>query len=354
MAMEGRALLDVLARQTPRVTLDPAAFMCGFMSAGTSDTATATATAAAAAAAAAGATAAAAATVAMSSSLAAYDSVSRHAPLPHGSIVRRNVEGEWFLGEIIEVDMDDLDLPYLVQYVDGMQEEMSHEDAVQWMHFNPAAVGASAAARDDIEGEDADAVAATATATATAAAALAGGSSGSLALDSVRQLSTTQPISGLTLEGSPHLSASQPIDGLSLDVSRQLSAPQPIDDLTLDSGRQLSASPPITDISLDSGHQLSTAQSLSSVGGDLGGGGTPPGAEPAAFSAGRNDGSKGRGGGGSGRELTGVEAATETLTTWQQGVAAGANVGADGERGSAGQTSRGEERIGHILWQGCP
>jgi hypothetical protein len=285
--------------------------------------------------------------------------------------VRRNVEGEWFLGEIIEVDMDDLDLPYLVQYVDGMQEEMSHEDAVQWMHFNPAAVGASAAARDDIEGEDADAVAATATATATAAAALAGGSSGSLALDSVRQLSTTQPISGLTLEGSPHLSASQPIDGLSLDVSRQLdatqpisglsldvsrqlSAPQPIDDLTLDSGRQLSASPPITDISLDSGHQLSTAQSLSSVGGDLGGGGTPPGAEPAAFSAGRNDGSKGRGGGGSGRELTGVEAATETLTTWQQGVAAGANVGADGERGSAGQTSRGEERIGHILWQGCP
>jgi hypothetical protein len=345
--------------------------MCGFMSAGTSDTATATATAAAAAAAAAGATAAAAATVAMSSSLAAYDSVSRHAPLPHGSIVRRNVEGEWFLGEIIEVDMDDLDLPYLVQYVDGMQEEMSHEDAVQWMHFNPAAVGASAAARDDIEGEDADAVAATATATATAAAALAGGSSGSLALDSVRQLSTTQPISGLTLEGSPHLSASQPIDGLSLevsrqldatqpisglslDVSRQLSAPQPIDDLTLDSGRQLSASPPITGISLDSGHQLSTAQSLSSVGGDLGGGGTPPGAEPAAFSAGRNDGSKGRGGGGSGRELTGVEAATETLTTWQQGVAAGADVGADGERGSAGQTSRGEERIGHILWQGCP
>ena len=48
-----------------------------------------------------------------------------------GSIVRKNFDGKWFVGKIVEVDEKDLALPYYVRYEDGDQEDMSHEEAVK-------------------------------------------------------------------------------------------------------------------------------------------------------------------------------------------------------------------------------
>jgi hypothetical protein len=50
-----------------------------------------------------------------------------------GSIVHKKNAGTWYRGEIIEVDEGDLDLPYLVLYDDGDEEDMSHEVAVEWV-----------------------------------------------------------------------------------------------------------------------------------------------------------------------------------------------------------------------------
>jgi hypothetical protein len=83
----------------------------------------------------------------------------------------RNLEGN--RGHIVEVDMDDSELPYHVQYDDGYQEDISHEDAVLWTNIDLAGVGAGAAARDDKEGKEATAVAAAATAAAAADTAAA-------------------------------------------------------------------------------------------------------------------------------------------------------------------------------------
>jgi hypothetical protein len=50
-----------------------------------------------------------------------------------GSIVHKKHCGTWYWGEIIEVDVNDLDLPCFVQYEDGEEVDISHEDAVKWV-----------------------------------------------------------------------------------------------------------------------------------------------------------------------------------------------------------------------------
>jgi len=72
-----------------------------------------------------------------------------------------------------------------------------------------------------------------------------GGGGSGFSSDDRRQLSTSQPIDGLSLESGRHFNASQPISGLSLDDGRQVSTSQPISGLSLDGSRQLSVSQPI-------------------------------------------------------------------------------------------------------------
>ena len=50
-----------------------------------------------------------------------------------GSIVCRKFYQQWIRGKIVEVDVDDRELPYLVRFEDGDQQDMSHGDAIEWV-----------------------------------------------------------------------------------------------------------------------------------------------------------------------------------------------------------------------------